>query len=85
MSLRKHVLRQAFRKPREASPNSCVVDAQPMIAAASAWDSLTPALTRRPTMLKHALAILMKTAVPAMASDNVLSSHVGDRGTELLS
>ena len=27
-------------------------------------------------MLKHSLAILMATAVPAMAADNVLSSHV---------
>jgi len=27
-------------------------------------------------MLKHSLAILIATAVPAMAADNVLSSHV---------
>jgi hypothetical protein len=27
-------------------------------------------------MLKHSLAILLATAVPAMAADNVLSSHV---------
>ena len=26
-------------------------------------------------MLKHSLAILIATAVPAMAADNVLSSH----------
>ena len=35
-------------------------------------------------MLKHSLAILIATAVPAMAADNVLSSHVVSFEQEIL-